>query len=100
MLGADVLDVNRFPEIRFTSAQAEATNGGWTVRGELQLHGQIHPVTATVQHQGNHYRGSVHLKQTEFGITPVTVAGGTVKVKDEVTIDFDVVTQGGIATGQ
>ena len=28
--------------------------------------------------------------QREFGITPVSVAGGTVKVKDELKIDFDV----------
>jgi polyisoprenoid-binding protein YceI len=98
MLGTDVLDVTRFPEIRFTSDQAEATNAGWTVRGELQLHGQTHPVTATVRRQGNHYLGSVRLKQTEFGITPITVAGGTVKVKDEVTIDFDIATRTGLST--
>jgi hypothetical protein len=30
------------------------------------------------------------LKQTDFGITPVTVAGGTVKVKDEVKIEFEI----------
>jgi hypothetical protein len=40
------------------------------------------------------YKGSARLKQTEFGITPVTVAGGAVQVKDEVTLDFDVVTLG------
>jgi hypothetical protein len=36
------------------------------------------------------YRGSATLKQTDFGITPVTVAGGTVKVKDEVKIEFEI----------
>jgi len=30
------------------------------------------------------------LKQTEFGITPVKVAGGTVKVKDEVKVAFSI----------
>ena len=28
------------------------------------------------------------LKQTTFGIKPISVAGGTIKVKDEVEIDF------------
>jgi hypothetical protein len=32
----------------------------------------------------------VTLKQTDFGITPVTVVGGTVKVKDEVKIEFEI----------
>jgi hypothetical protein len=32
------------------------------------------------------------LKQSEFGITPISLAGGTVKVKDEMKIDFDIVT--------
>jgi hypothetical protein len=41
--------------------------------------------------KGEHYRGAATLKQTDFGITPVTVAGGTVKVKDEVKIEFEVV---------
>jgi hypothetical protein len=31
------------------------------------------------------------LRQSEFGITPVTVAGGTIKVKDEVRVEFEVV---------
>jgi hypothetical protein len=32
---------------------------------------------------------------TAFGITPVSVAGGTVKVKDELTIEFDILTASG-----
>jgi hypothetical protein len=37
------------------------------------------------------YRGSARFRQTEFGITPVTVAGGTIKVKDEVRVEFEIV---------
>ena len=47
-------------------------------------------VTVTVKDQGGHYVGSARIKQTEFGIKPVKVAGGTVKVKDELHIDFDI----------
>ena len=98
MLGPEVLDVSRFPDIRFASSTAETTAQGWTVRGQLTLHGQTRAITAAVTRQANHYRGSVRLKQTEFGITPVTVAGGAVKVKDEVLIEFDVVTRSERAT--
>jgi polyisoprenoid-binding protein YceI len=92
MLGPDVLDVNRFPEIRFRSTGADHIgSGGWVVRGQLTLHGETRPVTAKVNRAREHYEGSVVLKQTDFGIKPVTIAGGTVKVKDELTIEFDIV---------
>jgi hypothetical protein len=54
------------------------------VQGDLTLHGQTHPVTVDVSRQEERYRGAVRLRQSEFGITPVTVAGGTIKVKDEI----------------
>ena len=56
------------------------------------MHGQTHPVTVNVVHEQGHYKGSTSLKQSDFGITPISIAGGTVKVKDEITIDFDIVT--------
>jgi hypothetical protein len=40
---------------------------------------------------GGHYRGSASFKQSNFGISPIRIAGGTVKVKDEVKIEFDIV---------
>jgi len=30
-------------------------------------------------------------QQREFGMTPVSIAGGTIKVKEEVKIEFDIV---------
>jgi polyisoprenoid-binding protein YceI len=95
MQSAAVLDSERFPEIRFVSraiAVASAENG-YRVTGELTLHGVTRPVTVEVREHGGHYTGSVKLKQTQFGMKPVTVAGGTVKVKDEVEVVFEIVTQ-------
>jgi hypothetical protein len=34
--------------------------------------------------------GTCTLKQRDFGITPISIAGGTVKVKNELKIDFDI----------
>jgi hypothetical protein len=31
------------------------------------------------------------LKQRDFGIEPVSVGGGTVKVKDELRVEFEIV---------
>ena len=91
MLGPQVLDSQRYPEIVFRSTNAKQTGGSaWRVEGELTLHGQTRPVTADIRDQGGHYVGTVHLKQTDFGIQPIKVAGGTVRVKDEIQIDVDI----------
>jgi polyisoprenoid-binding protein YceI len=91
MLGPEVLDAAKYSEIAFKSTTAEsAGEGAWTVHGTLTLHGESRPVTVQVREKGGHFVGSANLKQTEFGIKPVKVAGGTVKVKDEVRVDFDI----------
>jgi len=91
MEGPQVLDADRFPEIHFLSTEVEAKGTDhWVVRGTLDLHGQSHPVTADVTLKDGRYLGTTTLKQTGFGITPVTVGGGTVKVKDELKIEFSI----------
>lgn len=45
-----------------------------------------------VSENSGHYVGMTTLKQRDFGINPVRIAGGTVKVKDTVKIEFEVVT--------
>jgi polyisoprenoid-binding protein YceI len=91
MLGPDVLDSERFHEIVFQSTAVEQ-NGAqrWVVHGNLTLHGQSAPVTVDVLNEAGHYTGRATVKQTSFGIKPVRIGGGTVKVKDEVRIEFDV----------
>ena len=92
MLGPKVLDSSQFREIRFHSTEVSGSGENrWTVHGDLTLHGQTHPVTVDVSRQEGRYRGSVRLRQSEFGITPVTVAGGTIKVKDEIRVEFEIV---------
>lgn len=92
MEGPAVLDAERFPDISFRSMRVESIGADrWTVRGDLTLHGQTRPVAVDVARQGRHYRGSATLKQREFGMTPVSIAGGTIKVKDEVKVEFDIV---------
>jgi polyisoprenoid-binding protein YceI len=63
----------------------------WLVSGNLDLHGQTQPIAVDVTLKDGLYKGSAILKQTKFGITPVTVAGGTVKVKDDLKIEFHIV---------
>jgi polyisoprenoid-binding protein YceI len=92
MLGPKVLDSEKFREIRFHSTEINHhSNDQWTVHGNLTLHGQTRPVQAEVERKNDGYRGSARLRQKDFGITPVSIAGGSVKVKDEVRIEFEIV---------
>ena len=104
MEGPKVLDVERFPEISFKSTEVRPQIGKqktdkksekgeqrWDVRGNLTLHGKSSPITLVVESKNDHYVGSCEVRQHDFGMTPVTVAGGAVKVKDEVKVEFDIV---------
>lgn len=91
MLGPDVLDVSRFPRISFESNSVERHgNDALVVHGQLSLHGVTQPMVVNVRRENGSYRGKCTLKQREFGIAPISIAGGTVKVKDELQIEFDI----------
>ena len=85
------LETRRFPEITFRSSRIEKlAEGQWKVEGDLSLHGVTKPVSLTVKRTGDSYTARTVLKQTNFGIKPISVAGGVIKVKDEVEIDFQI----------
>jgi polyisoprenoid-binding protein YceI len=91
MLGPNVLDSRQFPEIRFHASQmTQEKPGEWRITGDLALHGKTRQITLRVTGSAGHYHGTASLKQTDFGITPVSVAGGTIKVKDAINVDFDI----------
>jgi polyisoprenoid-binding protein YceI len=98
MLGEQVLDVRRFPTIAFQSrrvsvAFSAAGVAALTIDGDMTLHGKTRPLTvranATVDTSGRvTATGSFTLKQTDFDMVPVTAAGGAIRVKDELDIQF------------
>jgi len=95
-----VLETARFPEIVFKSAGVASNKIGdgryqVKVNGELSLHGATRTVTVPVQLSvlGDEFRaeGEMSLSQSDFGIQPVSVAGGTLKLKDELKFVFNIV---------
>ena len=85
MLGPEVLDVDRFPQIRFQSTTVDQVKPGvWVVTGNLTLHGESRVVKLNVTTEQGRYKAATSLKQTDYGITPISIAGGAVTVKDEV----------------
>ena len=90
MLGPEVLDTTRFPQIAFESTSVERSKELYVVHGQLSLHGVTQPVVVSVRSENGRYKGTCTLKQRDFGIAPISIAGGTVKVKDELQIEFDI----------
>jgi len=91
MLGPKVLDADKYPEIRFKSSHIEQTSPGhYRVTGTLELHGTSKPLSFEVTGNPEHYHGATKLKQSDFGINPVSLFGGSVKVKDELELEFDI----------
>jgi polyisoprenoid-binding protein YceI len=85
------LETRKFPEITFRSSHIEKLGDSqWKVDGALSLHGVTKPVSLAVKRNGDFYAAHTFLKQTDFGIQPVTVGGGLVKVKNEVDLDFQI----------
>src|SRR5258708_21047120 len=89
---AKVLESESYPLISFHSTRIEKTGvNHWLVTGELTLHGQSRPILADVHYAEGAYTGRSTIKQTDFGINPISVAGGVGKVKNELEIRFLVV---------
>jgi polyisoprenoid-binding protein YceI len=87
-----VYESERYPEISFRSTSVTKTGSDtWTATGVLALHGYSNPVSATVHKAQDKYVGRCRIKQTDFGIQPVSAGGGLVKVKDELDIEFSVI---------
>jgi len=101
MLGPTCLDVHRFTTVRFVSKTVAAVgspgSGGGDRRldldlhGDLTIHGVTRPLTLRVhlEIKGDTLEatGSTTIRQTDFGITPISKAG-VVKVKDELAINW------------
>jgi polyisoprenoid-binding protein YceI len=99
MQGDAVLGAARYPEISFRSTQvehAEPEGNGWrvTLTGVLQLHGTQKPISfPAVVHVARGEltaQGDASLLQSDYGIKPIKIAGGAVKVKDRVRIHFEI----------
>ena len=101
MLGEQVLDVARYPQIQFSSSAVKLVSSSKNtfdlqVSGPLTLHGTQKPVTLPVHLQISD-DGSltcdteISLLQSDFGIAPYKAAGGAVKVKDKLKLTFHIV---------
>ena len=95
----EVLEADRFPEIVYDCSQITGSGTAeryWMVlKGELTLRGITRnlPVSLRVVVNGESLRasGEFTVRQSEYGIAPVSAAAGTIRVKDELKCTFDIV---------
>lgn len=91
MDGPEVLAIDRYPEIKFESTSVSAD---YTVKGRLTIRDTAREISVPVHVEptsdGLKVTGRFSVKQSEFGIKPISV-GGVVAVKDALTISFAVV---------
>jgi polyisoprenoid-binding protein YceI len=99
MVGPKCLDVSRYPAIRFVSRTVAAKRASpghheLEVRGDLTLHGVTRALSVPLRVEIDGDRltasGRTVIRQTDFGISPITVAG-VVKVKDELVLEWTLV---------
>jgi len=91
----EVLESEQYPEIRFESKRISANgNGRVQIDGDMTLHGVTRPerIAAQFSLTGSILRvfGEMSLKQTDYRIKLASVAGGVLKLKDELKFTFDI----------
>lgn len=86
----DVLQVRKYPEIRFDSTQVVPRGEGFAVEGLLQMHGKSHNIQTSIRAEGDQWLAEVTVHQSDFGIKPYTAALGALKVKPDVKVRLSV----------
>jgi polyisoprenoid-binding protein YceI len=100
VMKTEILETEAYPEIVYECSKITANKtaeGQYSVilNGDLTMHGITHsqPVTARVVVTGDSLRafGNFLLLQTDYDLKLVTIAGGALKVKDELKFSFNIV---------
>jgi len=80
-----------FASARVIPSSSGGSTASGAVEGTLTLRGTSRPVRLQVISPApGQFRGSAAIRQTDFGLTPYSGFFGTLKLKDEVTVEFDV----------
>lgn len=94
----DVLETAAYPEVAFRTEQVAIDvvgPGRYRLRigGRLSLHGVTGPhrleAELTIFEDGIRLHGGCPLRMSDYGIKPVSALGGTIRLKDEVNLSFD-----------
>jgi YceI-like domain len=80
-----------FASTRVIPSLSGGTPAGGAIEGTLTLHGASRPIRLQVISPApGRYRGTAEVRQSDFGITPYSGFFGALKLRDEVTVEFEV----------
>jgi polyisoprenoid-binding protein YceI len=100
LMHQEVLETAKFPEILYEASSISVTKMAdmlfsATLNGSLAMHGvtRSQPIVVRVALLGSMLRasGDFSLDQTDYNIPLVSVAGGALKLKDELKFSFEIV---------
>jgi polyisoprenoid-binding protein YceI len=100
LMNQEVLETAKFPEILYEASSVSATKMAdalysAALKGQLTLHGisRSQPINVRVALLGSMLRasGDFSLSQTDYDIKLISVAGGALKLKDELKFSFEIV---------
>ena len=87
----NTLDAARYP---YASIGVRRAAGAAAADVSIALHGTVRtmnvPLTVTESPEAIAVNGELALRQTDFGITPLSVVGGAIQVQDELKLRFDI----------
>jgi polyisoprenoid-binding protein YceI len=92
LLGAAVLDAERFPEVLVQAVGIEPAAGGALATVRITLRGETRAISVPCRYEQKGEElladGEFRLLQSAFGITPFTTLLGAMRVQDEITVRF------------
>jgi polyisoprenoid-binding protein YceI len=100
LMKEEVLEVEKYPEIRYDASPIDFTkmdSGLYlaAMNGELSFHGVTRKqrFSARISALGEMLRasGNFTVKQSDYQLKPISVAGGALKLKDELRFTFEIV---------
>jgi polyisoprenoid-binding protein YceI len=95
LMRPEVLDAAQFPEIVVRSTGIGGTWQRPVAHAQAMLKGQVRTIDVPLEldQAGTMLtvRGAFRIRQTQFGMTPFSVAGGAIQVADEVDLSFVIV---------
>ena len=82
----DVLQAERYPEIRFVSTSASARAGELAIKGILALHGRARELVVEARREDGAWNAVACVHQPDFGIRPYSAMLGTIRLQPDVTV--------------
>ncbi len=88
-MGVKVLHPDNFPTVNFSSKAIHEKDGRYKINGDLSLHGVTKTIDFDIDSRSGNLKGMITLLQKGYGIKPFNAMIGTLKIKNEINIGFD-----------